>query len=1142
MTKAGTDGAGEAKAGVPDAARAMAARVEEVFLELLGMEALARRARLTELQAAGEPAEVVREVASLLDCSTRDFMKADDLARLATDAMDWPLDVGDTFGDVVVLSRLGAGGMGVVYKARQSQPSREVALKVIRPWVAQVEGLERISREAELQSRLSHPNVAQIFAVRSQPQADGRVLSGIVMELVDGDRIDNVCRARGFGAAQVLELFLQACEAVSHAHSAGIIHRDLKPGNIFVTADMRVKVLDFGIAGPIGVPVAGTDGGTGMAVTGAARGAALGAEIATGTLASRSTGLRGTPDYISPEAFATGLPVDARGDVYALGVVLHELLTGRLPRRGRAGEDVLRVDFREPAAQVCRDLRAILRTALAADPAARYQSVLQFAGDLRRHLQHRPISVRQDSVLYVLYRFVRRHRVLATVVVLLSAAMFSAAVVAIAQSQKAEAALVAEAIAGRQAVASLQLARVERDRADVAAGLLRDRLLTADLELGRLVASGGAREQAERIVWPRVLEKTADARASWAMRSLTFGGGCFFTEALPQGEGYAMARSDTEFVVSTDKGNMARYASDGAVRWRTSVPVSRHGVWYLSERMDDVILGLDRSGALLVIDSSSGSTIERIAVMVGGKNLLCRSLVRVGSFEVIVGGLDGKLRVFRRGAGRWELVQTIEASTSTIYRLAARPDSTVSRLVVAVGTENGEVIMLRREGGLWQTLSRWTAHVEVTGRAAAVSAMTFTDGGTLVTGGAERVVAVWDVVTGRQLQRLETRNGSIRDLVMSSGLVVQSGWWSTIVWAVGGDGLLERRLDLPGGAMAAAATRNGDVFATASADKVRLWNPEIGRSAVKLPAVGGSVRLRLSPDGARLAAVGSRGGAVVVMPSGVTAGTVETIRTIESRVEIIRDAAWLDNHRLAVTGNSMTVILDVDSGLSEGTAVRTGFGSVVALLGENYVVASTPLGLELRSAASGSSLVKRPVPAAEETVSIMAGPMVRGRPIAVMLRRIANIELVDAQTLETIAARSSTAPVWRAAVSPDGKLLAVATWAPSIELYTLPDLKPAGVLLGHGQLIHDLKFAADSTLLSVSGDGTLKAWHTAHQACIASFKLTEGSLSGLEIVGHNLVASSDSGYLHILNTAALDGAAAGSRKSWTHIEGPTVPP
>ena len=172
--------------------------------------------------------------------------------------------------------------------------------------------------------------------------------------------------------------------------------------------------------------------------------------------ASRWTALRGTPVYIASKTFAVEIPVDAKGEAHAGGVVLHELLKNQLPGREMVLEDALRVDLGEPAVTICGDLRANLRMALAADPAM----------------------------------------------------LFSAAARADGLSQKAVAALVAGAIAGRQAGASLQLARVERDRADVAAGLLRDRLLTADLELGRLVASGDAREHAERIFWPRVLEKT----------------------------------------------------------------------------------------------------------------------------------------------------------------------------------------------------------------------------------------------------------------------------------------------------------------------------------------------------------------------------------------------------------------------------------------------------------------------------------------------------------------------------------------------------------------------------------------------------------------------------------------------------------
>ncbi len=1139
MTMAGTDGVGKTGAGVPNAAGVIAARIEELFIELLGLESPAQRARLLELQAAGEPDGVVREVASLLDCSTRDFMKADDLARLATDAMDWPLDVGDAFGDVVVLSRLGAGGMGVVYKARQNQPSREVALKVIRPWVAQAEGLERISREAELQARLSHPNVAQIFAVRSQQQPDGRVLSGIVMELVDGDRIDTVCRTRGLGVAQKLELFLQGCEAVSHAHAAGIIHRDLKPGNIFVTADSRVKVLDFGIAGPIGVPAVATDGAAGLPNGGAMTlGARFGAEPVTGTLASRSTGLRGTPDYISPEAFATGLPVDARGDVYALGVVLHELLTGRLPRRGRAGEEVMRVDPRAAARELRGDLLAILQTALATDPAKRYQSVLQFASDIRRHLQHRPISVRQDSVLYVFHRLVRRHRVLAAVAALLSTAVFLAAVVATVQSQKAEAALLAEAIAGRQAVTSLQLARAERDRADAAAESLRDRLLTADLERGRLVADTGAREQAERIVWPRVLEKAADSRVLWTMRSLTFGGGCFVTEPLPEGEGYAIARSSDSFAFGTFTGNIMCIGRDGRMQWRTAKPVSDAGIWQLADRMDDCIMGLDRTGSLLVIDAANGELIERSSVKVDGKNLLSRAITRIGGNEVLVGGRDGVLRVYRRGLRRWELVQSVATGSSGLVKVAASPESTASQATVAVSTEAGEILLLERTGKHWQTKFRWLAHKDATGRVVAQAALCFTGRGTVVSGNVDRMIFVWDALTGQKLQETDTRNGSVRDLLLSGSLVVQGGWWQTVVWSVRPDGTLERKFDLPGGAVVAGATGDGRIFATATADKVRLWNPGVGREEFRLPGMGGLLRVRTSPDGKWVVAGCNRNGKVLVMPPDVTASNAAgVISTIDSTLEFVRDVSWIDDKRIAVTGSRATAVIEVGTGKMDVFPFKTGFGSVVASLGADFVVAGTPAGMELRSAGSLAVRSQRVVPLAAEAVAMVSGPRVGSRATAVVLRRANIIELVDAETLEPIVTGRSVGTAWRPAVSPDGKLLAVGTWSPSIELFTLPDLQPAGVLLGHGQIINEVAFTPDGMLLSVSGDGTLRVWHTAHQACVANFKLADTSVVGLAICDSRVLVTTDTGQMVVIDTAVLDQATAGSRESWMRATG-----
>ena len=209
----------------------------------------------------------------------------------------------DTIGPYKILEVLGEGGMGVVYRAEQAQPHRQVALKLIRPGVVTGSLLKRFQLEADILARLQHPGIAQVY------QAD--LYEGapyFAMELIEGESLTRHARSHNLSIKQRLELFAKVCDAVQHAHQKGVVHRDLKPGNILVTKDGQPKILDFGVA-------RATDG-----------------DIQTTTIETDVGQLIGTTPYMSPEQ-AAGDPgaIDTRSDVYALGVILYELLSGRLP-------------------------------------------------------------------------------------------------------------------------------------------------------------------------------------------------------------------------------------------------------------------------------------------------------------------------------------------------------------------------------------------------------------------------------------------------------------------------------------------------------------------------------------------------------------------------------------------------------------------------------------------------------------------------------------------------------------------------------------------------------------------------------------------------------------------------------------------
>lgn len=327
-----------------------------------------------------------------------------------------------TLGPYRILGVIGQGGMGIVYQARRldgdgRQTGPVVALKVLRPELGAGVFERRFRREMSILRRLDHPGIARLVET-GRAETPGGPRSYIALEHVEGVTM-SVWRMTGNPSLRSrLELLAALCEAVQHAHAHGVVHRDLKPENILVTADGRPKVLDFGIARLI-------ESGPGAGAAGAASAAA--------TLTWQ---LLGTVRYMSPEQ-ASGGPseIDQRSDVYALGVVAYELLTGRLPydlRRLSTPRALLEISTAEPRLlRECDpalpgDLETILHHALQKRPRDRYPSAGAMAGDLRRHLAGLPISLRRLGPLDRARREMRARRGLRRAVLGLGIALVAA--------------------------------------------------------------------------------------------------------------------------------------------------------------------------------------------------------------------------------------------------------------------------------------------------------------------------------------------------------------------------------------------------------------------------------------------------------------------------------------------------------------------------------------------------------------------------------------------------------------------------------------------------------------------------------------------------------------------------------------------
>lgn len=404
--------------------------VRALFEQALELPAAARDAFVA---AHAGDAAVLADVRALLAADTAATPAAAVLDRGAVlPAAPAPL-AGGRIGGFVLQRVLGQGGMGTVWLAEQQQPRRLVALKVLAVGLRSETARRRFQFEAEMLGRLRHPGIAQVYeAAVHRDEATAMDVPYFAMELVV-DAVDLVTFAhgRGLDTDARLELLLQLCLAVHHGHQHGVIHRDLKPPNVLVDADGRVVVIDFGIARCAEAPKS--------------------AQTLPGLLL-------GTVPYMSPEQLGgDAAAIDTRTDVWALGVIACELLTGQLPfptsglPPTRALERVRAGALRLPGLDA--DLQCIVQKALCLEPARRYASAAALADDLRAYRAHLPISARPPSAVYQLRKFARRHR----------GVVAAAAAVVLALASGLAAVMVQNGRIERQRqLALVQLARAER--------------------------------------------------------------------------------------------------------------------------------------------------------------------------------------------------------------------------------------------------------------------------------------------------------------------------------------------------------------------------------------------------------------------------------------------------------------------------------------------------------------------------------------------------------------------------------------------------------------------------------------------------------------------------------------------------------
>jgi len=549
---------------------------------------------------------------------------------------------GERVGHWVLERPLGRGGMGTVWLARKEGDASLPPAAIKMPTSSVGRGAaERLAREGALLAALNHPGIARLLEVGEA--ADG--LPFLALEYVDGQTLPAWCDARGLSTRERLALFVKVLDAVAYAHSALVLHRDLKPANILVTPTGDVKLLDFGIAKLMD-----------------------NAGSAASTQLTRLAGRALTPDYASPEQVA-GVPLTVASDVYSLGVVLYELVTGARPYRLKRGsaaeleEAILTSETGRPSAsveaafasrnretiarlrrQLAGDLDTIILKALKKSPAERYPTVAALQGDIANYLSGLPVAARPDSTSYRALKFVQRHR--------LGVATAAAIVVSLVAGLAA-ALWQAEVARENARIAQVERARAEQRFDDIRA--IANSLVTEVVETIRFLP--GATQARVRIVGKAVefLDKlSSDPRRDDALTREIAGGYQLVAEALNsalyahQGDAeganrsYAKALALMEPLAARPGATVVDRSVYAGVLLSHAVNLLEQG--QLEAARDHVRRGMEVRQALL---AESPDDIERSRDMGTAETYLANVLIEQGDLEAALATNEAVLARFR---------------------------------------------------------------------------------------------------------------------------------------------------------------------------------------------------------------------------------------------------------------------------------------------------------------------------------------------------------------------------------------------------------------------------------------------------------------------------------------------------------------
>jgi WD40 repeat protein/serine/threonine protein kinase len=1086
-----------------------AVRLIELFHEAKARPAGAERARFLAAACPGEP-ELQDQVTALLQAheGAGNFLENPQVFSRTAAVSEVP---GDKLGHYQLLQPLGEGGCGVVYLAEQEEPvRRKVALKVIKLGMDTRQVIARFEAERQALALMDHPNIAKVFDAGATEL--GRPY--FVMELVRGIKITDYCEQHGLTTAERLNLFIQVCQAVQHAHQKGIIHRDLKPSNILVAQHDTIavpKIIDFGIAK-----------------------ATSEQRLTDKTMFTAYEQFMGTPAYMSPEqAQLNGLDIDTRTDLYSLGVLLYELLTGSTPFDTQAllkgGFDEMRRVVREaepekpstrlmqvrtarphagfrqsriqnPKIKIDRDLDWIVMKCLEKDRARRYETANDLAADIKSHLGQKPVLARPPSQLDRCQKLVRRNKpafVAASVIAIALLAGFFGVLWQSVARQKAltetrRLLYATDMNLAQQAVEALNFGRamelLERHRPE--------RGVPAE-------AGSGPAHPSHR--QPKRQTDKPDLRGfEWR-----------YLWGLCRGDEQETLRGHTDTVTcvafSPDGGLLASSSKDKTVRlWNTASPGSCR---VLSEYPGEIYsVAFSEDGRQLVAAGHRGVTLWDTQSWTAQRNLpgRFRSAVFTRDLQTIVAANKAGVTVLAtaRMRGSFALPDT---SGPAVLSRDERQLATLSR----AGIKLWDVSKLSSNAAPRRTIA-WTQFEHSGEHELAFSP----DGGIVAAGDSDGHVILFDPVSGRDLATFQ-QSGRIDTLVFSpdgKALASASADQTVRLWDVVGRTNLVTLQGHRNAVWSVAFSSDGQTLATGSADRtVKLWKEVSRRSTYDIHLAGPDSWI--SNDGTTLA---NRNHSRVQFLD-VSTKQVRASFTLPARSEYWNVSRG--GHRMAVVSNGWVHVWNVPS-KTEGIAFKIPLELQIPSELAMGPLQISPSGGALAINGPGSTVLWWSLPSGREQRSF-SGTLVELLDDVVVTQGLdGTVTFWDCKTgRETLALRGHEGLVKEVSFSPDGKTVATASWDHTARLWEARTGHEIGVLRGHKEGLDCIDFSPDGrTLATGSADDTIKLWNVATRQEVLTLRPRHGDILHLRFVpdGSALITLTITGQGQVWPAPALE--------------------